>query len=204
MHFYLHAFCPVPTVLLPEGRKSIIELFLLLPLVLPGSLKEALHSFAAKGSAGDIFQGLLQLLIAFGRHPVPAGLVFHEGHALALDCIGDNHRGLILDPPGLGKGSQDPAEGMAVNLNNMPVESPVFIRQGLDAHNILHPAVNLKPVAVYNTAQIVQPIMSGGHHRLPGIALLLLSVSHDAVDAVILFIHLSRKGAAAGNAQSLA
>ena len=108
--------------------------------------------------------------------------VLHEGHALALDGVGDDHGRLALGALGLLQGGVHLAHVVAVDLDDVPAEGAPFgghVPQGFD---VVDGAVELDAVGVDDGADLVQTVGGRGHGRLPDLALLDLPVAeHDVV-----------------------
>jgi len=128
---------------------------------------------------------LRELLVVRGL-AVPAGVVLHVAHALALDRLGEDHGGLALDGLGFLVGGLDLLEVMAVDLDDVPAEGLELLVEGLGRHDVLGRAVDLQPVHIDAGAEIVEMILGGGHHGLPDLALGQLAVAKNGVDAVVL------------------
>src|SRR4029077_11761643 len=67
-----------------------------------------------------------QRLFGLGRRQLhaamPGGNVFHIGHALAFDRVGDYHRRLFTRGAGLAQGFENLRNVMAVDLRHRPTE----------------------------------------------------------------------------------
>src|ERR1035438_4034108 len=109
-------------------------------------------------SVGQFGQGLVVVGL-LRRDAVPANLVFHEAHALALDGAGADHGRLALHRAGPGQGLQDLGEVVAVDLLHGPPEGPPFVGHGLDVHHLLHLAVDLQAVEVMEDAEVVELVV---------------------------------------------
>src|SRR3989338_2229138 len=92
---------------------------------------------------------------------------------------------------------------VAVYLKDLPSKGLPFFIQRLQAFYIFNPSVYLKLIIINYPAYIIQLVMSAGQCRLPYLAFVQLSISHQAVYALRVFIQSRPKGKAIGNRQSL-
>ena len=134
--------------------------------------------------------GLGHLLVV-GRLAMPAGVVLHEAHALALDGLGQNHSGLALGGGSFLEGLDDLVIVVAVDLDDVPAEGLALLVQRLGGHDVGGAAVDLQAVHVDDGAQVVQLILGSGHESLPNLALGDFAVAQDGVDAVIPVVELA-------------
>ena len=119
---------------------------------------------------------------------MPAGNVFHEADALALHRVGQQQRRLARrgNVLRLLQAFDDLPDVVAIDLDDLPAEAAIALVQRLDVHHVLHPAVDLQPVAVDDAHQVVELVVRRLHHRFPDVAFLLLAVAHDAEHGVLL------------------
>src|SRR3989344_6647335 len=122
----------------------------------------------------QFLQGALQLLVARNR-PMPFKVVLHEADAFP------HHRAEDDDArPGF-RGSaeslQNPADIVAVRLDDMPAEGAELVRERLQGEHLLGAASLLLAVAVDECGEIAELVVRSRHKRLPARALLELSVA---------------------------
>ncbi|GAF26010.1 streptogramin lyase [Moorella thermoacetica Y72] len=165
------------------------------------------HSTSAGVSTGAALGQLGQGLFHFFRFrgfAVPAGLVFHEGHAFAFDGFRDDDRGFALDLPGPLQGVQDLAEVMAVDGHDFPAEGAELVGHRLRGHDLLHSPVDLQVVVVDDGRQVIQAIMGRGHGPFPHHAFLQLAVPQEDVNTVIPAVQAPGQGHTVGHRQTVA
>ncbi|VVC01839.1 Uncharacterised protein [uncultured archaeon] len=127
-------------------------------------------------------------LLFFRRPAVPAGLPFHERDALALHCVGDYHCGLALCFLRFLECSDERFHAVAVADYYVPAKGMVFLINRVDAHDILHRAVDLQLVLVHYANEVVELVVRGGHCGLPYLPFLLLAVAHYAINAIVFLV----------------
>ena len=142
-------------------------------------------------------------LLRVRRPAVPTGDVLHEVDALALDGVGQNHGRLALNVTCLLERGQDLLHVVPVDVNDVPVERAVLVRQGLDVHHVLDPPVDLKAIPVDDRTEVVQLEVASLHDGFPDLPLLLLPVPHQAVDAVVPVVQTCGQSDANADGQSL-
>src|SRR5579875_2197344 len=117
---------------------------------------------------------------------VPSGIKFHAPYPAALDGVGDDH--LRRPVPGwlqVAVRVEDGVEVVAVDPLHAPPEAAELGGQRLDPHEVLGRPVDGQAVAVHDAHQRGQPILAGGHRRLPHLALGQLAVTGDAERPVV-------------------
>jgi len=136
---------------------------------------------------------------------VPAGVVLHEGHALALDCVSIDAFGLaVLGGVALIQRRHDLLHAVAVDLDGLPAEGSEFLAQVAVGHDLVTGAVQLEVVEVYKGDEVIQTVFAGGVGGFPDLTLLGFAVADNAEDFVILPVHLRRHCHTGGAGQALA
>ena len=115
---------------------------------------------------------------------MPAVFIFDEGHALALDGLGDDHHRLFLDLHGLFIGRQDLRQGMAVHRQGLPAEGRHPGHVGLDVPAIHGFTALAQAVDVGDAHQVVELVMGGDLQGLPHRTLGHFAVAQEHVGAV--------------------
>jgi len=131
---------------------------------------------------------------------VPCKAILHEGDALALDCMSNQH-----GRNGRGSGDRECLfEGfvaMAVDFLNMPTECTPFVSKRLQGQDSIDPAEALNLVVVDDADEVVEPVVRGEQGRLPGRALVTFAVAEQGDGATGALQPLSMKGDAGSAAQ---
>lgn len=113
----------------------------------------------------------------------------HKAPSLYLGLgMADNHGWLTLVLRRLVKCGKNLVHIMAVNLNHIPGKGAILIRNRVNAHYIPYPAVNLEPVLVKDTAEVIKVINARLHYRLPDLPLLMLAITCETVNPVTFFV----------------
>ena len=102
-----------------------------------------------------------------GKAIVPEDVVLHEGNALALDRVGNDHGGPVT---GIVRIRQRGSQGtmvMAVQFNDMPAEGTPFRAQIFQLQRFFTGVQTLHMVVVDDGHQILQPVVVGKQCRLP-------------------------------------
>ena len=134
------------------------------------------------GADAERVDGALQL-VEIRRLAVPARLVFHERHALALDGVSEHgHRARRL--PRRFERVDQRVDVVAVALEHVPAEGAVLVGERLNLHHLAHAPVDLEPVHVDDRHQPGETEVSRLHHGFPDLAFLVLAVAEDAEDAI--------------------
>ena len=134
---------------------------------------------------------------------MPSGIVFHEGNALALDRLGQDHSGLALHGLGLCECSLNGFEIMAVDLDDVGTKGGELLIQRLGGHNIAGAAVDLQAVDVHDGAEVIELILGSGHEGFPNLTFGHFAVAQDGIDAVILVLYLTGQSHADSNGDAL-
>ncbi|MNK85587.1 hypothetical protein D3C87_1054720 [compost metagenome] len=137
---------------------------------------------------------------------MPAGLGFHVGNPFAFHRIGDDaHR---LGATGIGlEATQQAGHGgqvMAIDHVGFPAESDPFVRQRLDADDVVDIAVELVAVAVDDRHQLADFMVSGAQCRFPDLPFLHLAVAEHHVGGERLAQHPSGQRHAQATGQGMA
>ena len=111
---------------------------------------------------------------------VPADLVLHEGNALALNGLLNDHCGLVENSLSLVERSLDLVEVVTVDADNVPAESLELLVDGVRRHNLGYLAVDLETVVINDCNQIIKLIVSREHCSLPYLTLLDLAISEHS------------------------
>jgi len=137
---------------------------------------------------------------------VPAGVVLHVGHALALGGLHEDDGGLAGALVGVEflKSGLDLAKIVAVDLDHMASECLELGVHRLGVHDVAGAAINLQAVDVGDDAQVVQLVVGGEHSRLPDLALGQLAVAQQGVYVRVFAQELGALGHAGGGGQTLA
>jgi hypothetical protein len=186
-----------------ELRHLGIKLALDFGLILLGMREQFINRQLAVFIQAEFLQALVQFFEIWGP-AVPSGDVFHEADAFAFDGIGNDDVWLAASGLGFFEGLDHLLHVVAVDGEDFPSETAVFVFERLDVHYVFDPAVNLQAIAVDDANQVVELEMAGFHGGFPDLAFLLLAVAHDAEDPVILLVQLSGERDADGDAQALA
>ena len=91
---------------------------------------------------------------------MPGHGVFHEGHAFALDGLGDDGRRFPFQGLGLGQSRFDGVVIVAVDVQDIPAEGPELVGNRHDVHDFFIGPVDLQAVVVDEQRQVVQLILS--------------------------------------------
>src|ERR1035438_8156068 len=132
---------------------------------------------------------LLQLLerqfhfIRRRRRAVELGIVLHKRNAFAFDGVRHNAGGLSLGGFRFVERLLDGHKVVAVDLDGVPPESPPFLRQRRDLHDVVYEAVELDPVVVHNRHHVVELVERARHGGLPDLAFLDFAVAQHGVGA---------------------
>ena len=152
----------------------------------------------------QLSHGLLVLLVVRG-HAVPAHLVLHEAHALALDGLADDGLGqAVLRGHGLVHDRDKLRHVVAVAGIDLKAEGLELLCQVHGRHDLLAGAVQLQIVPVHKDDQVVQLVLVGGAAGLPDLALVALAVAQGGVDHVVLAVQLGGQRHAHRAGQTLA
>ena len=118
---------------------------------------------------------------------MPAGLVLHEGDALALDRLADDRGRTARAQLALGplERVNERLDVVAVHATDVPAEGLEF---GVDVTQRAHVgdmAIYLQVIKVEQRHEVIEPVVGGKHHGLPVGALLHLAVAQHAIDAAL-------------------
>src|SRR3989344_5908951 len=151
----------------------------------------------------DFFEELFRLFFG-GRFAVPAIVALYFGNALTRNGVRDDERRLLGDCLGLLHCLDKLSNIVAVYLEHMPVEGAILIGERLERHNVFDHAVYLNIVTVHHRREVRELIFTCEHRRLPRASLLLFSIAHKAVHAIIFSVHAERIRHASALAEPLA
>ena len=135
---------------------------------------------------------------------MPLHSVFHKGNALALDGVQNDAGGLVVFRVESLDGGLDGVIIVAIDGQNVEIESLELFFQRVAVHDRLGGAVDLQMVAVQEDAEVGELVVGRKHERLPALALFHLAVAHDGVDADGLLLELGTQCHAAGGGDTLA
>jgi hypothetical protein len=79
---------------------------------------------------------------------------------------------------------------MTVDAAHVPTEAAILLFQWLHVHNIGDRPVDLQVIAIHNSNQVIESVVTGFHGGFPYLPFLLLTVTHDAKSLVGLAIQL--------------
>ena len=132
----------------------------------------------------------LKALVEFltiGWFTMPADYVFHERHAFPLCGVADQSYRLagVVVVAGKVELADNFFHIVPVNFLDVPLESAVFVDDGIDVHDLLGGAVDLQAVLVEDKNQVVQPIVGGRHGRFPDRTFLVLAIRRHSEDTII-------------------
>src|SRR6266571_2795239 len=126
----------------------------------------------------------LLLLLFIERFAMPAILIFEEGDAFALDCLGNNQRGRAIWLRRLSKRSVDLIIVVPINDNGIPAKC---LGAGLINGSVptMHSFTALpQAVAVEDAHQVVQFVVRGVIERLPNRSLGHLAITKEHPDMI--------------------
>ena len=121
-----------------------------------------------------------------GEAVVPEDVLLHEGHAVALDGVGNDDGGLAIS-----FGGQGLAQGVmvvAVDLMDIPAEGLPFGGQGAGVQGIIAEVQALHMVVVHNGHQIVKAEVGCQLGSFPDGALVAFAVAQDYKHAMIFLV----------------
>ena len=107
----------------------------------------------------------------------------HEGYALPLDGVGDDHAGRTPMRLRIAHGVIEGAHVMTVAALRIPAEALPFFLKISQGHHLVAGAVELYAVAVHDGNQVVCAEFGGGHGRFPHGALIELAIAGDGIYA---------------------
>ena len=115
---------------------------------------------------------------------MPTGLIFHIGHALTLNGVGQDATRLTSHH----RGAQSGINGIqivSVDLIQIKTKGLQLGRQITQRHDLVVAAVDLQTVVINNNGQVVQLKVAGSHKGLPNLTFLALAVTEDGIHAAI-------------------
>ena len=112
------------------------------------------------------FHSLLRLIIS-RRLTMPASIVCHEGYAVTLVGLGQDHCGTTLASSCAVEGFDDFFQIMTIDFDHVPTEGLELFVDGLHIHNIFVLTVDLETIPVNDGAQVVQLVVRSSHGRFP-------------------------------------
>ena len=133
---------------------------------------------------------------------MPGGLALHEGHALALDRVGEDHGRHALAGHGRIERGIQRREIVPVAAQHVPAEGLPFAGQVTQRHDLIGRAVKLDLVPVHDGGEVIQAELHGRSGRLPDGALIELAVAEHGVHARIGMIQLQADGDALRSGQA--
>ena len=122
---------------------------------------------------------------------MPAGVVFHVGNALALNCLHNDGSGLALALSCCLESISDLAEVVTVDVDDIEVECLELLVDGIDVADVCYSSVDLKVVVVYDNAEVIEVVRSREHGSFPDLAFLEFTVSKESIYSVVLVTELS-------------
>ena len=119
-----------------------------------------------------------EVLLAVGEGLlVPARLAL-EGRAPAHHPRVEDHRGRpAVVPLRALRGRVDLLEVVPPRVDHVPLERGELLRERLDRHHVVRPAVDLRLVLVDEHRQVVEAVVPGRHDRFPALPFLQLAVA---------------------------
>ena len=93
---------------------------------------------------------------------------------------------------------------MPVDLHNVPAKGAPLVRERLDGHDLIDPAVDLHAVAVHDGNEVAQIMVVRRHCGLPHHALLHLAVAEHNVGHIVLMVQSPRHGHAHADRKAVA
>ena len=102
-----------------------------------------------------------------GEAVVPEDVILHEGNALALDRVGNDHGGPVTGIVRIRQRGSQSVMVVAVQFNDMPAEGAPFRPQILQLQRLFTGVQTLHMVVVDDGHQILQPVVVGKQCRLP-------------------------------------
>jgi hypothetical protein len=109
--------------------------------------------------------------------------LLQEGHALAHQGVEQDHAGLSAGQLACGvEGLQHGGQVVAVDPLHMPAEGGPLVGERLETQHLAGGAVRLLVVDIDEADEVAQPLVGGGHGRLPSGTFVELAVGHRVVD----------------------
>ena len=133
---------------------------------------------------------------------MPGGLTLHEGHALALDRVGEDHSRYALAGHSRIERGIERREIVPVAAQHVPAEGFPLAGQVTQRHDFVGRAVELDFVPVHNGGEVIEPELHGRGGRLPDGALIELAVTEHGVHARIGMVQLQAEGHALRGGQA--
>ena len=135
---------------------------------------------------------------------MPAGLVFHERHALALHGVGDNHLRLVgIGALQAGEQLDERIDIVAVDLVHFPTESAELGGKRAAGAYVFNMAVDLKAVEVYHGNEVAELLVGGEGGSLPHLAFLGFAIAHNGEHAVGKLVQLEAGSQTGGDGKAL-
>ena len=153
--------------------------------------------------AVQLVHGLMILLLVRGD-AVPADLVFHKAHAVALDGLADDALGqTVLRRHRLIERVDHLLHAVAVDLEGLKAEGLKLSGKAAEGHDLVAGAVELEVVPVDEDDEVVEPVLMRGAAGLPNLALVRLAVAEGAEDVVAFAVELRGERHACGAGEAL-
>ena len=134
---------------------------------------------------------------------MPFSLVLHERDAPAFNRVSNDDGGSEMGVAKTVHPKRKIQDIVTIHLDDIPPKGPPLVCQRFEGLDTLRIAVYLQPVAVDDTAEIIQPIMSGSHSRFPDLSFIEFTIAHNAKNLIESAIHFLGKSDAGSDGKAL-